>query len=214
MDLGRTWINPTVRSFVVPRINGQLVRADPFRRDLLLFLRRRWRRKQRRQRRGAIKSHDRESHGLCEAMVACGQHHERQSEDLEHCRHGPCLTRNDRGSCPTEMKKGPMAPFSFLAEREGFEPSIEFLTLYSLSRGAPSASRAPLRYSLSIRRQSPLRFHPWSVAVRHPASPSVGCRRLRPLAGEPLRPLGHLSRFLELARRSNHRTQIIRGREG
>src|SRR5215470_5652680 len=34
----------------------------------------------------------------------------------------------------------------FLAEREGFEPSIELLTLYSLSRGAPSASRAPLRF--------------------------------------------------------------------
>ena len=33
-----------------------------------------------------------------------------------------------------------------LAEREGFEPSIELLTLYSLSRGAPSASRAPLRF--------------------------------------------------------------------
>jgi hypothetical protein len=32
-----------------------------------------------------------------------------------------------------------------LAEREGFEPSIELLTLYSLSRGAPSASRASLR---------------------------------------------------------------------
>ena len=32
-----------------------------------------------------------------------------------------------------------------MAEREGFEPSIELLTLYSLSRGAPSATRAPLR---------------------------------------------------------------------
>ena len=32
-----------------------------------------------------------------------------------------------------------------LAEREVFEPSIVVLTLYSLSRGAPSDSRASLR---------------------------------------------------------------------
>src|SRR5712692_11183484 len=36
-----------------------------------------------------------------------------------------------------------------MAEREGFEPSMEFLTPYSLSRGAPSTSSAisPLRLS-------------------------------------------------------------------
>ena len=32
-----------------------------------------------------------------------------------------------------------------VAETEGFEPSMELLTPYSLSRGAPSASRASLR---------------------------------------------------------------------
>src|SRR5690606_15380003 len=32
-----------------------------------------------------------------------------------------------------------------MAETEGFEPSMELLTPYSLSRGAPSASRASLR---------------------------------------------------------------------
>ena len=32
-----------------------------------------------------------------------------------------------------------------MAEKEGFEPSIELQTLYSLSRGAPSATRPPLR---------------------------------------------------------------------
>ena len=32
-----------------------------------------------------------------------------------------------------------------MAEKEGFEPSIELLTLYSLSRGAPSATRPLLR---------------------------------------------------------------------
>ena len=33
-----------------------------------------------------------------------------------------------------------------MAVKEGFEPSIELLTLYSLSRGAPSASRPSHRY--------------------------------------------------------------------
>lgn len=32
-----------------------------------------------------------------------------------------------------------------MAEREGFEPSVELLTLHSLSRRAPSASRSSLR---------------------------------------------------------------------
>ena len=32
-----------------------------------------------------------------------------------------------------------------MVEREGFEPSIELQTLYSLSRGAPSATRTPLQ---------------------------------------------------------------------
>ncbi len=33
-----------------------------------------------------------------------------------------------------------------VAEREGFEPSMELLTPYSLSRGAPSASRPSLQH--------------------------------------------------------------------
>ncbi len=32
-----------------------------------------------------------------------------------------------------------------MAVREGFEPSIRLQTVYSLSRGAPSASRPPHR---------------------------------------------------------------------
>ena len=32
-----------------------------------------------------------------------------------------------------------------MAEREGFEPSIRFLCIYSLSRGAPSTTRPPLQ---------------------------------------------------------------------
>ena len=35
-----------------------------------------------------------------------------------------------------------------MAEKEGFEPSMELLTPYSLSRGAPSASRPFLRINL------------------------------------------------------------------
>src|SRR6185312_1354735 len=39
---------------------------------------------------------------------------------------------------------------AMVAEREGFEPSIRLLTRYSLSRRAPSASRAPLRNCLKL----------------------------------------------------------------
>jgi hypothetical protein len=41
-------------------------------------------------------------------------------------------------AAPPSVKKVKMA------EREGFEPSMELLTPYSLSRGAPSASRPSL----------------------------------------------------------------------
>ena len=36
-------------------------------------------------------------------------------------------------------------PLKEMVEKEGFEPSIELQTLYSLSRGAPSATRTPLQ---------------------------------------------------------------------
>ena len=39
---------------------------------------------------------------------------------------------------------------AFLAEREGFEPSMRLYTPYSLSRGAPSATRSRLRLSKSV----------------------------------------------------------------
>ena len=35
-----------------------------------------------------------------------------------------------------------------MAVKEGFEPSIRLQTVYSLSRGAPSASRPPHRISI------------------------------------------------------------------
>ena len=53
-----------------------------------------------------------------------------------------------------EKKRPAWGVFDLLAEREGFEPSIELLTLYSLSRGAPSASRASLR----VLRAPPARY--------------------------------------------------------
>ncbi len=43
-----------------------------------------------------------------------------------------------------------MYPTWYMAEREGFEPSIPFKGGYSLSRRAPSASRASLRFILSL----------------------------------------------------------------
>ena len=47
------------------------------------------------------------------------------------------------GSGRGVKRNGPVwAHFVFLAEREGFEPSMEFLAPYSLSRGAPSANSA------------------------------------------------------------------------
>src|SRR5688572_32126081 len=46
-------------------------------------------------------------------------------------------------------QKGASRPVLYcLAEREGFEPSISLLSLYSLSRGAPSTTRPPLRSPL------------------------------------------------------------------
>ncbi len=36
-----------------------------------------------------------------------------------------------------------------MAVREGFEPSIRLQTVYSLSRGAPSASRPPHRFKMA-----------------------------------------------------------------
>ncbi len=41
-----------------------------------------------------------------------------------------------------------------MAVREGFEPSIELQTLYSLSRGAPSAARPPHRFVGRILKKS------------------------------------------------------------
>ena len=76
---------------------------------------------------------------------------------------------------------------SQVAETEGFEPSMELLTPYSLSRGAPSASRASLREAVQASakdtgcagiRQRVLTFRAFR---RRP------CRRLAGCAGRSLR---------------------------
>ena len=50
-----------------------------------------------------------------------------------------------------------------MVEGEGFEPSIELQTLYSLSRGAPSATRTPLRRIIQrvINRKKPINTNKW-----------------------------------------------------
>ena len=69
--------------------------------------------------------------------------------------------RSSTTSHHQKSQRAPLGgPLAFLAEREGFEPSMQLLTAYSLSRGAPSASRASLRNSNCMS----LRFHPWSVS--------------------------------------------------
>ena len=84
---------------------------------------------------------------------------------------------------PRQIRKKPRKGlFSYLAEREGFEPSIELLTLYSLSRGAPSATRASLRIcagcSLAARLNLPL-AGPRRIAATN-ASVKLSLRRLLP----------------------------------
>ena len=73
-----------------------------------------------------------------------------------------------------------------MAEREGFEPSIRLLTLYSLSRGAPSTTRPSLRSLLcqSLLYQLPVLFCRQVVE----SAPGAGFRD-----GCAVRPLGRLS---------------------
>ena len=50
--------------------------------------------------------------------------------------------------CAIYKKPDTKSGFLYMAEREGFEPSIKF-PLYALSRGAPSATRPPLHILFS-----------------------------------------------------------------
>src|SRR3972149_9236146 len=54
-----------------------------------------------------------------------------------------------------------------MAEREGFEPSMEFLTPYSLSRGAPSTNSAisPLREGSKDTRCRQTRKEKWRLIL-------------------------------------------------
>ena len=82
------------------------------------------------------------------------------------------------------------------AEREGFEPSVELLTLHSLSRRAPSATRPPLHIRLGrfVRQIFKKLSRPafWSLAAEEEGfEPS----RLSPggFQDRCLQPLGHSS---------------------
>ena len=65
------------------------------------------------------------------------------------CAPGACV--EPRGFSPSlccyckSIAKSQLCVSNELAEREGFEPSIRLLTVYTLSRRAPSATRTPLR---------------------------------------------------------------------
>src|SRR5574337_99043 len=65
-----------------------------------------------------------------------------------------CRTREGSSTplSPPDTQNAPEGRFAYLAEREGFEPSIRLLTRYSLSRGAPSATRASLRVVTALLR--------------------------------------------------------------
>ena len=80
----------------------------------------------------------------------------------------------------------PSALTETMAEREGFEPSIGFL-LYTLSRGAPSATRPSLQTTArmlscfsqkkrknfnKMKRLAPFHQHAWALAAYRSSSPS------------------------------------------
>ena len=84
----------------------------------------------------------------CQLTSYCIKHHETERTTLFY-----------KGSTPrTDVKKpaGLGRVFSALAETEGFEPSMRLYTPYSLSRGAPSATRSRFqsRYYASFWRGS------------------------------------------------------------
>ena len=70
----------------------------------------------------------------CRSATGPGHHHQRRSNEA------PSAL-----SLSAKYAKSPSRGlFAYLAEREGFEPSIR-LTVYTLSRRAPSATRPPLQ---------------------------------------------------------------------
>ena len=80
------------------------------------------------------------------AKAGCQSEH-RQRRWPEGSRAGrPESTRGFVHLSLRQIRQKPLSGLlSYLAEREGFEPSIELLTLYTLSRGAPSTTRPSLR---------------------------------------------------------------------
>ena len=132
----------------------------------------------------------------CGAAATCGReiHHGPTRYRRQWRRRLPTADLTTRGGHPTNcvifltaakrassgratdspMKKAPFGALAQvrLAEPEGFEPSMQVLPAYSLSRGAPSASRSQLRRrtgSHSNREEVPLR-RPASAPGRTPCA--------------------------------------------
>ena len=96
-----------------------------------------------------------------------------------------------------QIRKKPLSGlFAYLAEREGFEPSIELLTLYTLSRGAPSTTRPSPRICLNL--QTLVRI--WSITgnrrdAKHTGHTSSGKAQDSSAPGEGS-PSGFCSRLM------------------
>ena len=58
--------------------------------------------------------------------------------------HTPARSHRDLDTQGWAKRNGAKGPVFYLAEREGFEPSMEVLPPYALSRGAPSTTRPSL----------------------------------------------------------------------
>ena len=84
-----------------------------------------------------------------------------------------------KSSHTAQIKKAPKRGFFNLAEREGFEPSIR-LTVYTLSRRAPSTTRTPLQYSYCL--------SSIDASYSSDASEHAACSLLGASSASPFRP--------------------------
>ena len=106
-----------------------------------------------------------------------------------------------------------------LAEKKGFEPSIPF-PVYSLSRGAPSTTRPPLRSRFHYAAWVGIARHFWIFATISRISRALGqcavrCTRSRLLRVDRSGPSGHLPPFQALTNHARTCCQnpVIRGEE-
>ena len=64
--------------------------------------------------------------------------------------HASARSHLDLDNRERAKRNGAKGPVFYLAEREGFEPSMEVLPPYALSRGAPSTTRPSLLKLLTL----------------------------------------------------------------